>query len=63
MRVHKFARKHHITLTDLITEETTHVIMKTGIPRTFIECVASVTWNYMKKWEYSSSIARVKVFQ
>ncbi|XP_015426059.1 PREDICTED: breast cancer type 1 susceptibility protein isoform X7 [Myotis davidii] len=29
MRVHKFARKHHITLTDLITEETTHVIMKT----------------------------------
>ncbi|EPQ13607.1 Breast cancer type 1 susceptibility protein like protein [Myotis brandtii] len=28
-RVHKFARKHHITLTDLITEETTHVIMKT----------------------------------
>ncbi|XP_036195552.1 breast cancer type 1 susceptibility protein isoform X7 [Myotis myotis] len=29
IRVHKFARKHHITLTDLITEETTHVIMKT----------------------------------
>lgn len=29
MRVHKFARKHHITLTDQITEETTHVIMKT----------------------------------
>ncbi|KAK1331145.1 hypothetical protein QTO34_009094 [Cnephaeus nilssonii] len=29
MRVHKFARKYHITLTDLITEETTHVIMKT----------------------------------
>ncbi|XP_060145944.1 breast cancer type 1 susceptibility protein isoform X13 [Globicephala melas] len=27
--VHKFARKHHITLTNLITEETTHVIMKT----------------------------------
>lgn len=27
--VHKFARKHHIVLTDLITEETTHVIMKT----------------------------------
>ncbi|XP_016057622.1 PREDICTED: breast cancer type 1 susceptibility protein isoform X8 [Miniopterus natalensis] len=29
MHVHKFARKYHITLTDLITEETTHVIMKT----------------------------------
>ncbi|XP_036307090.1 breast cancer type 1 susceptibility protein isoform X2 [Pipistrellus kuhlii] len=29
MRVHKFARKHHITVTDVITEETTHVIMKT----------------------------------
>ncbi|KAM8817749.1 breast cancer type 1 susceptibility protein [Rhynchonycteris naso] len=29
MLVHKFARKHHITLTNLITEETTHVIMKT----------------------------------
>ncbi|XP_066876807.1 breast cancer type 1 susceptibility protein isoform X1 [Kogia breviceps] len=27
--VHKFARKHHVTLTNLITEETTHVIMKT----------------------------------
>ncbi|XP_008570143.1 PREDICTED: breast cancer type 1 susceptibility protein [Galeopterus variegatus] len=29
MLVHKFARKHHITLTNVITEETTHVIMKT----------------------------------
>ncbi|XP_041580474.1 breast cancer type 1 susceptibility protein isoform X4 [Vulpes lagopus] len=29
MLVHKFARKHHITLTNLISEETTHVIMKT----------------------------------
>ncbi|XP_070339473.1 breast cancer type 1 susceptibility protein isoform X5 [Equus asinus] len=29
MLVHKFARKHHITLTNLVTEETTHVIMKT----------------------------------
>ncbi|XP_057357510.1 LOW QUALITY PROTEIN: breast cancer type 1 susceptibility protein [Manis pentadactyla] len=29
MLVHKFARKHHINLTDLVTEETTHVIMKT----------------------------------
>ncbi|XP_036889396.1 LOW QUALITY PROTEIN: breast cancer type 1 susceptibility protein [Sturnira hondurensis] len=29
MLVHKFARKHHIAVTDLITEETTHVIMKT----------------------------------
>uniref|UniRef100_A0A671F7T0 RING-type E3 ubiquitin transferase BRCA1 n=1 Tax=Rhinolophus ferrumequinum TaxID=59479 RepID=A0A671F7T0_RHIFE len=29
--VHKFARKHHIVLTDLITEETTHVIMKTDV--------------------------------
>lgn len=42
MLVHKFARKHHITLTNLITEETTHVIMKTGMPRTFIEYIASV---------------------
>nr|XP_057156184.1 breast cancer type 1 susceptibility protein isoform X22 [Pan paniscus] len=29
MLVYKFARKHHITLTNLITEETTHVVMKT----------------------------------
>ncbi|XP_034883101.1 breast cancer type 1 susceptibility protein isoform X2 [Mirounga leonina] len=29
MLVHKFARKHHITLTNQISEETTHVIMKT----------------------------------
>lgn len=29
--VRKFARKHHIVLTDLITEETTHVIMKTDV--------------------------------
>ncbi|XP_072636776.1 breast cancer type 1 susceptibility protein isoform X3 [Canis lupus baileyi] len=29
MLVHKFARKHHISLTNLISEETTHVIMKT----------------------------------
>lgn len=29
MLVQKFARKHHVTLTNLITEETTHVIMKT----------------------------------
>ncbi|XP_075850699.1 breast cancer type 1 susceptibility protein isoform X7 [Microcebus murinus] len=29
MLVHKFARKHHITLTNLVTEETTHVVMKT----------------------------------
>ncbi|KAF6092503.1 BRCA1 DNA repair associated [Phyllostomus discolor] len=29
MLVHKFARKHHIAVTDLITEETTHVVMKT----------------------------------
>ncbi|XP_037347417.1 breast cancer type 1 susceptibility protein isoform X3 [Talpa occidentalis] len=29
MLVHKFARKHHITLTNTVTEETTHVIMKT----------------------------------
>ncbi|KAM7069629.1 breast cancer type 1 susceptibility protein isoform 6-T6 [Molossus nigricans] len=29
MLVHKFARKHHISLTNVITEETTHVIMKT----------------------------------
>ncbi|KAM9208368.1 breast cancer type 1 susceptibility protein isoform 27-T27 [Dugong dugon] len=29
MLVHKFARKHHCTLTNQITEETTHVIMKT----------------------------------
>ncbi|KAI5928881.1 Breast cancer type 1 susceptibility protein [Manis javanica] len=29
MLVQKFARKHHINLTDLVTEETTHVIMKT----------------------------------
>uniref|UniRef100_A0A8D2ALZ3 RING-type E3 ubiquitin transferase BRCA1 n=1 Tax=Sciurus vulgaris TaxID=55149 RepID=A0A8D2ALZ3_SCIVU len=29
MLVHKFARKHHIILTNLITEETTHVVMKT----------------------------------
>nr|XP_012299293.1 breast cancer type 1 susceptibility protein isoform X6 [Aotus nancymaae] len=27
--VYKFARKHHITLTNQITEETTHVVMKT----------------------------------
>ncbi|XP_055263934.1 breast cancer type 1 susceptibility protein isoform X7 [Moschus berezovskii] len=27
--VQKFARKHHVNLTNLITEETTHVIMKT----------------------------------
>ncbi|XP_058140298.1 breast cancer type 1 susceptibility protein isoform X2 [Dasypus novemcinctus] len=31
MLVHKFARKHHSTLTNLITEETTHVIMKTDV--------------------------------
>ncbi|XP_022365458.1 breast cancer type 1 susceptibility protein isoform X2 [Enhydra lutris kenyoni] len=29
MLVHKFAKKHHITLTNQISEETTHVIMKT----------------------------------
>ncbi|KAM6175518.1 breast cancer type 1 susceptibility protein isoform 2-T2 [Erethizon dorsatum] len=29
MLVQKFARKHHITVTSLITEETTHVVMKT----------------------------------
>ncbi|XP_063485157.1 breast cancer type 1 susceptibility protein isoform X30 [Symphalangus syndactylus] len=29
MLVYNFARKHHITLTNLITEETTHVVMKT----------------------------------
>ncbi|XP_027480372.1 breast cancer type 1 susceptibility protein isoform X6 [Zalophus californianus] len=29
MLVHKFARKHHITLTNQISEETTHIIMKT----------------------------------
>ncbi|KAM5309861.1 LOW QUALITY PROTEIN: breast cancer type 1 susceptibility protein [Glossophaga mutica] len=29
MLVHKFARRHHIAVTDLITEETTHVVMKT----------------------------------
>ncbi|XP_010967242.1 breast cancer type 1 susceptibility protein isoform X4 [Camelus ferus] len=29
MLVQKFARKHHITVTNLVTEETTHVIMKT----------------------------------
>ncbi|XP_004684180.1 PREDICTED: breast cancer type 1 susceptibility protein isoform X2 [Condylura cristata] len=29
MLVHKFARKYHITLTNTVTEETTHVIMKT----------------------------------
>lgn len=29
MLVRKFARKHHISLTNVITEETTHVIMKT----------------------------------
>ncbi|KAJ8786843.1 hypothetical protein J1605_023275 [Eschrichtius robustus] len=35
--VHKFARKHHITLTNLITEETTHVIMKTGVTQSIKE--------------------------
>uniref|UniRef100_A0A8C5YV27 BRCT domain-containing protein n=2 Tax=Marmota marmota marmota TaxID=9994 RepID=A0A8C5YV27_MARMA len=29
MLVHKFAKKHHINLSNLITEETTHVVMKT----------------------------------
>ncbi|XP_069338716.1 breast cancer type 1 susceptibility protein isoform X24 [Eulemur rufifrons] len=29
MLVHKFAKKHNITLTNVITEETTHVVMKT----------------------------------
>ncbi|XP_021571899.1 breast cancer type 1 susceptibility protein, partial [Carlito syrichta] len=29
MIVQKFARKHHISLTNLVTEETTHVIIKT----------------------------------
>ncbi|XP_077657227.1 breast cancer type 1 susceptibility protein isoform X1 [Urocitellus parryii] len=29
MLVHKFAKKHHIILSNLITEETTHVVMKT----------------------------------
>ncbi|XP_072861377.1 breast cancer type 1 susceptibility protein isoform X9 [Chlorocebus sabaeus] len=29
MLVYKFARRYHITLTNLITEETTHVVMKT----------------------------------
>ncbi|KAG8512859.1 Breast cancer type 1 susceptibility protein [Galemys pyrenaicus] len=29
MLVHKFARKYHITLANTVTEETTHVIMKT----------------------------------
>lgn len=33
MLVEKFAKKHHIALTNQISEETTHVIMKTGIPR------------------------------
>lgn len=42
MLVQKFARKHHVTLTNLITEETTHVIMKTGIPRAFTEYAISV---------------------
>lgn len=42
MLVHKFARKHHIAVTDVITEETTHVIMKTGTPRTFVAHVAPV---------------------
>lgn len=42
MLVQKFARKHHINLTDLVTEETTHVIMKTGISRTFTEYVVPI---------------------
>lgn len=42
MLVHKFGRKHQITVTDLITEETTHVIMKTGTPRTPIARAAPV---------------------
>ncbi|XP_076725584.2 breast cancer type 1 susceptibility protein isoform X35 [Callospermophilus lateralis] len=29
MLVHKFAKKHHIILSNLITEQTTHVVMKT----------------------------------
>jgi hypothetical protein len=40
MLAHKFARKYHITLTNVLTEETTHVVIKTGIPRTFTEYVA-----------------------
>uniref|UniRef100_A0A2K6MZH8 RING-type E3 ubiquitin transferase BRCA1 n=1 Tax=Rhinopithecus bieti TaxID=61621 RepID=A0A2K6MZH8_RHIBE len=40
MLVYKFARRYHIALTNLITEETTHIVMKTGIPRTFTEYFA-----------------------
>ncbi|XP_017723125.1 PREDICTED: breast cancer type 1 susceptibility protein [Rhinopithecus bieti] len=31
MLVYKFARRYHIALTNLITEETTHIVMKTGL--------------------------------
>jgi hypothetical protein len=35
MTVQKFAEKYRLTLTDAITEETTHVIIKTGTLQTF----------------------------
>ncbi|XP_076725575.2 breast cancer type 1 susceptibility protein isoform X26 [Callospermophilus lateralis] len=37
MLVHKFAKKHHIILSNLITEQTTHVVMKTGVTQSIKE--------------------------
>lgn len=37
MIVQKFAEKYHLALTDVITEETTHVIIKTGTLQTFTD--------------------------
>ncbi|EHH25017.1 hypothetical protein EGK_08769 [Macaca mulatta] len=37
MLVYKFARRYHIALTNLISEETTHVVMKTGVTQSIKE--------------------------
>ncbi|XP_040605698.1 breast cancer type 1 susceptibility protein isoform X6 [Mesocricetus auratus] len=55
MIVQKFAEKYHLTLTDIITEETTHVIMKTDA-----ELVCERTLKYFQgiargKWIVSYS--------
>lgn len=43
MIVQKFAKKYRLTLTDVITEETTHVIIKTGILQTFTDYIAFIS--------------------
>lgn len=47
MIVQKFAEKYRLALTDVITEETTHVIIKTGTLQTFTDYVVFIleaTW-------------------